>query len=294
MTGSSSPHFIQPVKPVDPLTCRVLRLIDRAAAAFGSRYFVAGAAARDLMLVHAFGLRPGRATRDIDFGIAVENWDQFRTLKRRLMESNQFETAPEGAHRLFWNAPGSAPAVPIDIIPFGGVTSENKTVAWPPRRDVVMNIAGFEEALESSIGLRIEDDFVVRVASIPGLAVLKLIAWQDRRNENSKDAADLHRLLVDYADAGNLDRIYGEELPLLESAGYDLELVGAELLGRDAARICQPETHHQIGAVLSSDRLNDQLILQMSESGFDEQVQAERIANLLKRFSHGFLGSGGR
>lgn len=291
MTDSSSPHFIQPAKPGDPFTCRVLRLIDHAAVAFGSRYFVAGAAARDLMLANAFGLRPGRATRDIDFGIALENWDQFQTLKHRLMESNQFEAAPADAHRLFWKGAGGAAVTPIDIIPFGGVTSENKTIAWPPRRDVVMNVAGFEEALESSVQMRIEDDLVVRVASIPGLAVLKLIAWQDRRNENNKDAADLHRLIADYADAGNLDRIYDEELPLLEAAGYDLELVGAQLLGRDAARICQQETRHQISAVLSSHRLIDQLIRQMNQTGFDEEVQAERISNLLKRFSDSFLAA---
>ena len=80
------------------------------------------------MLVNAFGLRRGRATRDIDFGIAVENWDQFQTLKHRLMESNQFEAAPADAHRLFWNASGSASATPIDVIPFGGLTSESKTI----------------------------------------------------------------------------------------------------------------------------------------------------------------------
>ena len=242
------------------------------------------------MLVNAFGLRPGRATRDIDFGIAIENWEQFQTLKHRLMESNQFEAAPADAHRLFWKALGSAAVTPVDIIPFGGVTSENKTIAWSPRRDVVMNVAGFEEALESSVQMRIEDDLVVRVASIPGLAVLKLIAWQDRRHESNKNAADLHRLLVDYADAGNPDRIYDEELPLLEAAGYDLELAGARLLGWDAARICQRGTRHQISAVLSSDRLTDQLIRQMTQIGFGEEVQSERISGLLKRFSNGFLG----
>ena len=91
----------------------------------------------------------------------------------------------------------------------------------------------------------------------------------------TKDAPDLYRLIVDYADAGNLDRIYDEELPLLEAAGYDLELAGAQLLGRDVARICQPETRHQISAVLSSNRLIDQLIQQMNRTGFDEEVQAE-------------------
>lgn len=290
MTDSSSQHFIRPVKPVDRLTCAVLRPINDAATASGSRYFVAGAAARDLMLVNAFGLRPGRATRDIDLGIAVENWDQFQTLKHRLIGSGQFEAAPEDTHRLFWKAPRRAAVTPIDIIPFGGVASENKTIAWPPRRDVVMNVAGFEEALQSSAQIRIENDLVVRVASIPGLAVLKLIAWQDRRSENNKDAADLHRLLVNHADAGNLDRIYDEELPLLEAAGYDLELAGAQLLGRDAARICEQETRRQISAVLCSDRLIDQLMRQMNQTGFDAEVQAERISDPLNRFSTGFLG----
>jgi predicted nucleotidyltransferase len=37
------------------------------------------------MLVNVYGLRPGRATRDIDFGIAVESWDQFQGLKERMI-----------------------------------------------------------------------------------------------------------------------------------------------------------------------------------------------------------------
>lgn len=174
------------------------------------------------------------------------------------------------------------------MIPFGGVESGTQTIAWPPRRDVIMNVAGFEEALASSVLL---GDLVVRVASIPGLAVLKLIAWQDRRHANNKDATDLRRLLVAYADAGNLDRIYGEELNLLEDAGYDVELAGSQLLGRDAARICRQETHRQAVAILSSEQLVDQLIQQMHGQGFDDGQGAERTATLLRRFSTGFLSA---
>ncbi len=290
MTGSSNPHFIEPVKTVDPLTRRVLRVVDRAAATAGAHYFVAGATARDLLLVNAFGMTPGRATRDIDFGIAVGNWHQFETLKRSLIESDEFESAPANTHRLFWTAARGAAGTPVDIIPFDGVAAKNKTIAWPPRGDVVMNVAGFEEALESSVRMRIERDLVVGVASIPGLAVLKLIAWQDRRHENNKDATDLQRLLVAYADAGNLDRIYDEETVLLEGAGYDMEFAGSQLLGRDAARICRQDTRRQISAILSSERMVDQLIRQMHRSGFDDDgPQAERAAELLKRFSAGFL-----
>ena len=59
-------------------------------------------------------------------------------------------------------------SIPVDLIPFRGVASAGATVAWPPNEDVVMNVAGFEEVLESSIFVEIEKGLTVRVASVPG------------------------------------------------------------------------------------------------------------------------------
>lgn len=56
-----------------------------------------------------------------------------------------------------------------------------------------MNVAGFEEALTSSVCMEIDDDLRVQVASLPGLTLLKLVAWSDRGRETNKDAADLYR-----------------------------------------------------------------------------------------------------
>ena len=138
--------------------------------------------------------------------------------------------------------------------------------------------------------LQIEDDLVVRVASIPGLTALKLIAWERRRNENNKDAADLRHLLRYYGDAGNLDRLYEQEMALLEAAGFDIELAGAQLLGRDTARLCHKDTRVRILTLLNSEPLIDQLIVQMAGGGFLEDAQAERISGLWTRFREGFLG----
>lgn len=82
---------------------------------------------------------------------------------------------------------------------------------------------------------------IVRVASIPGLMILKLVAWSDRGRETDKDAADIYRLLSTYADAGNTDRLYENEMDLLEAVGFDLQLAGAELLGRDVGYLCAPK-----------------------------------------------------
>jgi predicted nucleotidyltransferase len=63
---------------------------------------VAGATARDLMLVNVYGLRPGRATRDIDFGIAVESWDEFQGLKERMIATGQFAGDSKAQQRLVY------------------------------------------------------------------------------------------------------------------------------------------------------------------------------------------------
>ena len=190
--------------------------------------------------MNVYGLRPGRATRDIDFGIAVAGWDEFLGLKERMIETREFAGDSKAQQRLVYTDRAAGFSIPVDLIPFRGVASANQLIAWPPGRDVVFNVAGFEEAWASSLPVAVEEGFIVRVASVPGLTLLKLIAWADRRVQNNKDAADLYRLLTTYQDAGNFDRLYDQESALLEAVAFDLELAGAELLGRDVARICPP------------------------------------------------------
>ena len=60
-----------------------------------------GAAARDLWLKHGYGIEPGRETRDVDFAVAVADWEAFSSLRRRLIGSGEFVAWPGAAlHRL--------------------------------------------------------------------------------------------------------------------------------------------------------------------------------------------------
>ena len=288
MSNGSNQHSITPRETVDPATVRVLRAVHSIAKALDCPFFVAGATARDLILVNVYGLSPGRATRDIDFGIAVETWDVFRTLKAQLVATSQFAENPTAQQRLVYTDKVAGFSIPIDLIPFRGVSSANQTIEWPPGRDTVLNVAGFEEAWASSMPIAVEDDFVVRVASVPGLTLLKLIAWVDPRIENNKDAADLYRLLTTYSDAGNFDRLYDHELTLLEAVEFDLELAGATLLGSDVARICSAATLARARALLTSSRLLNQMIGQMVQtSSHSEAVPA--VTRIVNAFCRGFL-----
>src|SRR5215472_6490650 len=181
MSNASLQHSVLPNSPVDPSIVRVLRTLDPIAREADCAYFVAGATARDLILVNIHGLRPGRATRDIDFGIAVANWDQFALLKERLVVTGVFTSDRRALQRLTYSDRAAGFAIPVDLIPFRGVTAADGMIEWPPSRDIVMNVAGFEEALGSSISVQIEESLIVRVASLPGLMLLKLVAWSDHR-----------------------------------------------------------------------------------------------------------------
>lgn len=83
MSSTSPPSSFKLRSPLDPLTIRLLRRMDRLTSEADCPYFVAGATARDLVLVHIHGPRPGRATRDVDFGVAVQNGEQFTTWNQR-------------------------------------------------------------------------------------------------------------------------------------------------------------------------------------------------------------------
>ena len=281
----------RPLKPLQPLpedVLRVVRLIDHAAASLDIPFLLAGAAARDTVLVNLWGMRAGRATADIDFAFSVRDWTHFHELRDALVATSVFQRLRHQEQRLAYTDPEHGFSIPVDLVPFHGVARADQKIEWPPEGDFVMNVAGFEEALVSALLIEAEPGLVVRVTSIPGLLLLKLVAWLDRNVINSKDADDIFTLLKSYASAGNEARIYEHEYELLETFGYDLTLVGAYLLGRDAERIAGKETAHQVRELLTSERHIDRLLSQIV--GVAASAERSRTAeDILQRFRSGFL-----
>lgn len=287
MTNSLSPPLEIKHDQIDPIVLEAIRKIDEIANKHETRYFLAGATAREVILRHVFGRPPGRRTLDVDFGIAVRDWDHFNTLKSS-MEQAGFTPHPHKIHRLIYN---STPAVIVDLIPFGGVESADRTISWPPEEDIVMRVTGFSDGLESAVPVRLDKNLVIPVVSLPVLLVLKLLAWVDRKHEK-RDAADIHTLLKEYGDAGNEDRLYGEELNVLEAEGYDFELAGARLIGHDAARVISPDTRNRVRDILQSEPLMTELtnqIIVLSVRNDSEFIR--RNESLVSKLRQGFLSA---
>jgi predicted nucleotidyltransferase len=194
-----------------------------------------GATARDLILLFAHGIKPARGTEDIDLAFAAASWSHFEKLRRSLLSSDLFRSHPSASHKLLYRKD-----VIVDLIPFGGLENADGTISWPPHGDTVMSVLGFEDALKSSIDALLPSGQQVSVVSLPMLAVLKVLAWLERRtSEPRKDASDLMLVLQNYLDAGNSERLYSEAAQLLENPDFDYERAGAWLAGKDALETIQ-------------------------------------------------------
>ena len=224
-----------------------LYFLKRIADSFGIPFFVIGAFSRDLILKHGYGIEPRRKTGDIDVGVEVANWEQFEKLKESLIATSQFSLTPD-KQRL------RCGTILIDILPFGPITDEDKKISWPPEHELIMSRVGFEEAYEHSVTVRLGSDpeLDIKLASLPGLAIMKLISWKEKYPNRKRDADDLLLIMNKYEEAGNSERLYEEDLPLLQEEGFDIKLAGIRLLGRDMARISNPATFRIIKGILDA------------------------------------------
>ena len=267
---------------IDAKSIAIYSVIDNVARELAIPYVVVGASARDLVLHYGYGATIKRATADVDFGIQVSDWETFEALRNKLIQSGFKET--NTPHRLIYDG------MKIDFVPFGSVQDEEAKIAWPPKGDVVMNVLGFQEAVENVVNIIIQDEpkIEIPVVTPPGLSLLKIICWTDRDADlKNKDAKDLLYLFKSYEEIPEIrDSIY--DYPELEEKfGWDITLGSAFKLGIDAAEISSEQTMEYLKQIEDDQidkRPSDLLIEDMCENIENE---FERNQQLLSAY---FLG----
>ena len=214
------------------LHARVVADVQAVATPLGIAMLITGAFARDLHLHHAWGVPVQRQTGDVDFALTVNDWTAFELLRGQLVNTRRFAEARGLPHRL-----RHGDGLPVDLVPFGAIETEQRQIAWPPAGDVVMDVFGFREAQATAVRVDLPEGVQASVVSLPALAWLKIVCWQDRhRRSPGKDAQDLQQILNHYLDAGNEPRLWDEFLPWTQEDDFDYVLAGARMLGRDIAQ----------------------------------------------------------
>lgn len=249
-----------------------------------------GAMARDLLLHYGEGVAVARATTDVDLAFGVAHWEHFSMLRVALVDSRRFAPSPVVTHRLIHRG-----TLAIDLIPFGGVEDATGRIRWPGD-DSLMRVLGYREAAATAVEVRLPREERVRTVSLPMLAILKVIAWTERHATSPrKDARDLFLVLRHYLNSERAERLQSDAPHLLEAADFDLDVAGAWLAGRDAARAIVAASERARGlldaveGVLTRETDADGRLQLVGECGLD----AEFALRVLSGFRNG-LAAGDR
>jgi predicted nucleotidyltransferase len=233
---------------IDQLTVEVLFIVKSVVDSLKIPFFIVGASARDFILEYGYGIKSPRMTTDIDLGVEIASWEQFNQLTESLVATGKVASA-EKRHSF------RSGSVLIDILPFGPITDENGRISWPPEHEIFMNMLGFREAYEHSITVRLSSDpeVDIKLPTLSGLALMKIIGWHEKYPERKRDAEDLLFIMHTYEEAGNFERLYEEEQVVLQEENFDTRSASIRLLGRDMGRISDPHTLRTVKKILDNE-----------------------------------------
>jgi predicted nucleotidyltransferase len=274
-----------------PESAEVLRSVSLHARALDIPFFVLGATARDIIFGALFDIPTPRATLDIDLALRVRDWGQYNRLRMRMLGTGEYAEDRRQHQRLI-HVNGAL----IDLVPFGPLESPAGIIAWPPEQVVMMQTAGFEEALGSSIELIVGEDpeCRIRVCTPAALAAMKLIAWHEKYPARKKDAQDLLFLLKEYIHAGNEGRLYAEEKELFVAVNFSFEDASPRLLGRDIRKIVASETRNALLRILRAETADDsqfRLVSDMTTAGLRDDTSMAAVLSLLNHLKGGLTAA---
>ncbi len=228
----------------------VLTIFDTAFQKFEIEFYLVGARARDLWF-SANEIPPHRFTRDIDFAILIPNISKFEELTGYLNETEEFSLIENVPHRVSYIKNGML----IDLIPFGGIEKAGYT-HFNDRFDTRISVLGMNEVFENSIEAHLSDKLKIRLATLPGLCILKLIAWHNKPEIRQHDVEDVYSIILNFFSIES-DEIYEKHLDLFDD-NFEIQDTGARVLGRQMAEI-----------ILPSEELTD-IIVNLLEKNTDE------------------------
>lgn len=186
-------------------------------------YYLIGVSAIALELLKE-GIKPSRGTKDIDFAVMISSIEAYEKISAAL-EKKGFNkvSAP-------WTFYSEKLKVAIDLLPFGEI-EENYTVNFNERY-TDLHVLGFREVMEEAVQVEIEEK-IANIPPLPGMVILKLIAWSDRPEERENDLSDILKIIQHYYDL-KWDEIVELHYDTLDKDPFDQLLIAAEVLGRNS------------------------------------------------------------
>ena len=270
----------------------LLDALERGFEKFDIDFYLIGALARDTWM----GLndrQPRRATKDVDFAILIPDTNAFNELKAYFTREEGFNQYHGNAFVLLWKD-----GTQVDLLPFGEI-EDNGVVKVEGTGHTSMNVEGIREVYEEGLPeVELESGNIFKFCTLPGLVLLKLIAWDDRPEMRTKDILDISDILNHYFEI-HKEEIYNNHNDLFDDEGADLIHIAATVLGRELGAILRHNDHIASRVIGILERnANDAKSSRISElmtKYFDNSVEANIF--ILRRILKGIqtvLGMGNK
>jgi len=220
---------------IEPALVPVVGDLARGLRELGVPFAVVGALVPELLL----DARPARMTNDADVAVVMASLDDFESLKERLAGYGFARTGLP--HRMQHRSGGL-----VDLLPFSeSIAPEGRLQL---REGFVLNMAGFRYVVPNAVVTAIDDGPTLPLAPLALYALLKLVAFDDRKAP--KDLAGVFHCLEHYLEED--ERRYGAEH---DGEGVPYEYTGAYLLGVDGRPFLDAQLARTVVKVL--DRFAD-------------------------------------
>jgi len=207
-------------------------ILKNAFSKFGIDFYLVGPRVRDLWF-SLHNIQPKRFTYDVDFAIMLSDMREFDQLIQYLEETGDFRVHHKEPYRLVFIRNNYL----IDLLPFGDIELASYT-DFADRFDTKISVLGLKEVFDKSVKVYLDNNLQIKIASLAGLCILKLISWDDRTAERERDLEDLYLIIYNFFDFES-EEIYNKHLDLFDDNddNFNIMNVGARVLGRKMADI---------------------------------------------------------
>jgi len=211
----------------------LFRDLDKACKQLDLTPCLIGAGAIRLTAELHWGLRPARMTKDWDFVVRVETWAQFYSLTDRLIRAGGGFAKAAEPHRFLHQAGGT-----LDVVPYGELENPKGTIQWGD--DCSMETSGLH-VLDQQYEEQLIEGEALRVASLPALVGLKLLAYAARRPGIIRDIQDVLEVLQMSERSMDEEHVGQEAIERLQAGDVSYSEICSYLIGKEVGSIFADE-----------------------------------------------------
>jgi predicted nucleotidyltransferase len=268
-----------------PGITEMLYALQRGLEKFGIDFYLVGAVARNVWMTGINNIAPRRTTGDIDFAVLINDNGVYEALKTYLIITEGFQPYKGNEYVLIWKE-----NLEVDLLPFGAI--ENGDIKFTSNGLGLTSISlqGFTEIYNDGLPtLDLEGKHQFKFCTLPGIVLLKLIAWDDRPESRRDDIKDISDILNHFFEM-NDNEIFENHHDLFEKEEASLKNIAARVMGREMSKIAKKNEllFSRIVGILDSNTLVSQnsemakIMVEYYDNTIDDNVQ------LLKHLRQGF------